>query len=395
MANTILTHQMLAREAAAMLVEEDNLIKNINTGRSGEFATPVEGYKRGSTVNIGIPPIPVTFSGPTYVEQSLVETEIPLTLSTQLGVGLTFTAQEKLLELTDFKKRFLAPAMQSLRSQVQKALLQTFMATVPNVVGTYGTVPNTRTIYRQASSLLNRHLAPEGDRTILFSSEANIALAEANATLFHSDKEISSEFDDGMVGRFANFSFYENQSIPSQAIGAGAGYLVNGGAQVGNVLAVNTGTGAINAGQVFTIAGVYDIHPITGQATTNLRQFVVTQNYAGGAGNVTIWPAIEPTGATQVGTVSASPATGAAITLLGTASESFVQNLAFHKNAFCAAFAPLPVLASCEGYTATVQNVSVRVMTFGDGLNDIERTRVDVLFGAASVRPDHAVRITE
>jgi hypothetical protein len=34
-------------------------------------------------------------------------------------------------------------------------------------------------------------------------------------------------------------------------------------------------------------------------------------------------------------------------------------------------------------------------MTFGDGLNDIERTRIDVLYGNATVRNDHACRITE
>jgi hypothetical protein len=35
-------------------------------------------------------------------------------------------------------------------------------------------------------------------------------------------------------------------------------------------------------------------------------------------------------------------------------------------------------------------------MTFGDGTNDLENTRIDVLFALpAAIRPDHACRVTE
>jgi hypothetical protein len=97
-----------------------------------------------------------------------------------------------------------------------------------------------------------------------------------------------------------------------------------------------------------------------------------------------------------IGTVDASPAASAPLTIFGTASQAKTQDLVFHRDAFATAFVPLPVLASCEGYTATVKGISVRVMTFGDGKNDLENTRIDVLFALpAGVRPDHACRITE
>jgi P22 coat protein - gene protein 5 len=135
---------------------------------------------------------------------------------------------------------------------------------------------------------------------------------------------------------------------------------------------------------------------VTGLDAGILRQFVVTADYAGGAGNVPIFPAITPTTSTVVGTVVASPATAAPLTIVGAASSARRQNLVFHKDAFASAFVPLPVLASCEGYTATMKNVSVRVMTFGDGKLDLENTRVDVLFALpAAIRPDHSCRVTE
>ena len=54
------------------------------------------------------------------------------------------------------------------------------------------------------------------------------------------------------------------------------------------------------------------------------------------------------------------------------------------------------MLASCESYTARLpSSVSVRVMTFGNGLTDTESTRVDVLMAFVGVRADHGCRIAQ
>lgn len=397
MSNSILTHQMIAREAAAMLVEEDNLIPNINTGYDGEFGSPVQGYKKGSTISIGIPPVPVTWTGSTFVDNDAVEGKVNLTLSQQMGAGLKFTAVEKALDLSQFKQRFLRPAMNSVRTQVQ-AYLQAQMALgASQMVGTSGTLATSRKTYAQAGAALDRGLAPSDQRTILYSSDANLELQDANAGLFNPSKEISAEFDSGMVGRYSGFNFYVSQTLPLQIGNASTAYVLSAAPSAGATqIAVETGTGAVKAGTILTIAGVHAVHPITGVSNGQLRQFVVTADFAGGTGNISVYPALTPTTSSAIGTIDALPSSSAAVTFLDTqASPGVRQGLAFQKNAFAAAFAPLPVLASCEGYTATAGNVSVRVMTFGDGFNDLERTRVDVLLGSAVIRPDHICRITE
>jgi len=94
--------------------------------------------------------------------------------------------------------------------------------------------------------------------------------------------------------------------------------------------------------------------------------------------------------------VNAVPADTAALTFVGAASTGYRQNLGFHRDAIATAFAPLPVLASCEGYTAEIDDIALRVMTFGDGKADVEHTRIDVLFAdPAGIRPDHIFRVTE
>lgn len=403
MANTILTHQMLAREAAAMLTEEANFLSNINRGREEEFKAQPNGYKKGDFVDIGIPPVPTVYDGANFAgggsAPDQTEQKVRLQLETQKHVPLTFTAKEKALSITEFKERFLRPAINSLTSVVQADMLTRAYKSVAHLAGTPGTLPNTFKTYGQARSALERSLAPEGDRAALVSSDASNELADAIKNQHNPSDAASKAFLQGYITKAQNFSMYENQSLPIHTNGTATGWTVNGAGQTGSTLNI----GGVTAGQTilkgttFTIPGVYAVHPILGVSNGKLRRFVVTADVTAGGTTaaIGIYPALSVTSASVVGTVSALPANGAACSLDGAASTAYRQQLAFHKDAFTAAFAPLPVLASCEGYTASVGGFSVRVMTFGNGQTDTESTRIDVLYGFATVRPDHAVRITE
>lgn len=394
MANTILTHKMIARRAADMLVNEDNFIPNINTGYDGEFGSSVMGYKRGDTVKIGIPPNPATWTGSTFVDDDVAEDYVNLTVDHQIGAGLKFTAVEKSLDVDQFTERFLRPAINSVRSQVQAYLIGLMTKAAGNAVGTSGTTATARKTYAQAQAALDRALAPTDRRTCLISSDANVELVDANAALFNPRSVISPNFTEGYQGRYAGFDFGVNQLLSTITGNASTAYVVATTSVDGDTtLDVSTGTGAIKAGTIFTVAGVNAVNPVTGDDTGELRQFTVTEDSAGGTATLSIWPAIVSTGSGK--TVTALPTASDAITIFDDNAAANRQGLAFQKNAFAAAFAPLPVLASCEGHTATSGNVSVRVMSFGDGANDLERTRVDVLCGGVAIRPGHICRITE
>ena len=80
----------------------------------------------------------------------------------------------------------------------------------------------------------------------------------------------------------------------------------------------------------------------TKAATTILQQFVVNADVSSdGSGNLTasISPPIITSGPHQ--TCSAAPADNAAITVVGTASTGYVQNMAYHKNTMALAIVPL------------------------------------------------------
>lgn len=403
MGNTVLTHQMIAREAAAMLMEASPFIGNINRGREEDFGSNTRGYKAGDTVKVRIPPASKVFDGATFAgggsAPDQTETYINLTVDTQKHVPLTFTTKEKVLNLTEFKDRFLRPAMETLASVVSADLMAKAYLGIPNLVGTAGSLPTTMKTFGQARASLERYLAPtDGNRTAIISSDVNTEMVDSSKALFNPNKRIADMYTTGVLGDAQGLHFFESQSLPTHTNGSKvAGVTVNGASQSGNMLNIGglTGGDTIKKGSVFTIAGVYAMNPLSGVAYPQLRQFVVTADFtaSGATGSISIFPAI---GAVAPGaTVSAAPANGAALTFVGAASTGYRQDLVFQKDAFAAAFVPLPVIASCEGYTARAGDMSVRVMTFGDGKADQEHTRIDVMYGFTTVRGDHAVRVTE
>lgn len=399
----VLTHQMIAREAAAMFLEEAPFISNINKGRQEEFGAVTQGYKKGDTVDIKIPPVPVVYTGAVFAEGSTPdnfgEQKVTLTVDTQKHTGIQFGSAQKKLELSEFKERFLRPAMQTLSSVVEADLLQRAYAGVPNLVGTPGSVPTQMKTYGQARAKLQNFLAPVGDRSTVFSSNANLELVDTSKALFHAKKEIDRGFLRGSIGEAQGADFYEHQSCPVHINGTKvAGITVSGATQSGMQLTIGglASGDTITKGSVFTIAGVYTTHPLTGQPYAELQQFVVTQDFTatGATGTIGIYPALKADMPNK--SVSALPANGAALTFSGDAEGVYRQNLMFHRDAFTTAMVPLDVLPGCEGYTAKLPNgFSVRVMTGGDFTNDREATRIDVLYGFATVRGIHAARITE
>ena len=396
MPNTILTHQMIAREAAAILEEESPFLSNVNKGRQDEFGEAVSGYKKGDTVKIEVPQSGVVFNGPVFAEggngTDVTQRFVNLTLDTQKHIGLRFGTKERLLNIADFKENILRPQIRTLSSVVEADMIKRAVIATPNLVGTPGSAPSTMKTFAEARALMQRFLAPSGNRTTLISSEINVNLTDEARKLFNPTATNSKAFMEGSLGRAMGADFYEHQSVPVIANGAANTVTVSGAGQTGSSLVVAGTSLVFKAGQVFTITGVNAVHPLTGESTGKLQQFTVLADAT--ASPLSIYPAIVPTGPGK--NVTASPASGAPLVLVGAASTGYRQSLMFHRDAFTVATAPLPVIAGCEGYTARMPNgLSIRVMTGGDFINDAENTRIDLLYGFAAVRGIHAVRITE
>lgn len=401
MANNTLTHAMVAREAAAMLEEESPFIRNVNKSRQDEFGQDISGYKKGASVRIKIPPTGVVYDGATFAgggsAPDFVESYETLSLDTQKHVPLSFTAKEKLTDITDFKERILRPQINTLAAAIEAWALANACTATPNKVGTVGTTPTSMKTFAYARQKLERSLAPNGDRMMFYTDDVGPELIDATKGLFSPAAEIEKQYKNGSIGRASGADWYEMINLPTQVVGTRAGTItVSGAAQTGASVTVGCTSGdTFKKGEIITLPGSYEVHPLTGTAFTTLKQFVITADTTASASTVAlpIFPAIDTAMPSQ--TASASPTNGGTV-VFPYSSAAHKENLMWHRDAFTMAFAPLPVLASCEGYTARLPSgVSVRVMSFGNGLTDTENTRIDVLMGQSKVRSIHACRVAQ
>lgn len=411
--NQMQVYQTLAREAAAIFEENAPFCSGINRAREQDFERTYDKYKPGSTVNITIPPTARVYKGATFAEggsaEDTQERVVPVTFADatdRFHTTLAFSTFEKVFNnpdaKADYMERILKPKMASLASAVEAEMIKRAVQATANHVGTPGTPVTAMLTIAQARAKLSRGLTPLTQRSALITDGTNVGLVDANKGIFNPSAEISKEFTEGYIGYGQGAKFYECVNMP--AIGPGndvTGLVVSGASQTGSNLVIG---GVANGstflkGQVFTIAGVFAVHPLTGvaygSATGDLQQFVVTADTTATTTTVTlpIYPAITP--AMPNRTVSASPADTAVITPVGAASTTYKQNLMYNKDAYTVAMMPLPIIASCIGYTYSAKGFSMRVMTFGDGKADIESTRIDILATLAAPRAEWGVRVTE
>lgn len=389
MPNTILTDSVITKEALRILHQKLNFIGSMNRQYDDQFAQ--EGAKIGDSLRIRLPNKYTVRSGATLSAQDTAETNTTLQVSTQKGVDLNFTSVDLTLSLDDFSKRILEPAMAQLASAMESDAFS-MINDVPYSVGAQGSAVTFKNIL-ESRKVLADNLAPSNDRTLILNTQDNVDLVDALKGLFQDSSTISQQYKEGMVGKTAGFNaIYENTLLPSFVNGAGTGYLVNGASQTGSSLIVDTGTGALPKGTMFTLAGVFAVHPESRLSTGVLQKFVVTSNYAGGAGTVSIYPAITTSGARQ--TVNASPADNVGMTIIGGSTNDFTQSLAFQKDAFTFATADL-VKPKGVDFCAreSYDGISMRVVRAYDINNDQFPCRLDVLYGFKAIRPELACRI--
>ncbi|MGV2464499.1 UNVERIFIED_CONTAM: P22 phage major capsid protein family protein, partial [Pseudomonas aeruginosa] len=121
MANSLLTIDMITREALRLFINSNAFLKNVDRQYDDQFART--GAKIGDTLRIRLPNDYTVRTGKTASIQDTVEQNRSLTVSTQQGVDLSFSSAERALKLDDFSDRVLRPAMNNLAGAVALSLM--------------------------------------------------------------------------------------------------------------------------------------------------------------------------------------------------------------------------------------------------------------------------------
>ena len=396
MANTILTPTAVTRKCAQILHQKLNFIGRINRQYDSSFA--VDGAKIGDSLKIRLPNEYTVRTGLSMSNQDVAETSVTMTMATVKGVDLNFTSSELLLSIDDFSERIIDPAMSVLAANIEADAMLGMMKQTYNLYDGDAAAFAFASV-SAARQRLTECLAPSSQRTMTLTPAHATKYLTDTKGLFHSAEQIAEQYREGMVGRASGFDFYENTLLTQHTTGTAAkttGYTVNGAITTNGSTAVVVQTGAttFKEGDVFTVAGCFRVHPETKVSTGDLQQFVVTADYAGGAGSISFAPAIYTTTGRQNVTAGGMPNSGALVKVGAGASETLTQSLAFHKNAYAFVTADLPLPGGTDwARREVVDGISVSLIRDFTISDRSFPCRLDVLYGYKAIRPQLACRV--
>jgi hypothetical protein len=403
MSNTTLTADIVAKEAVMILDNELVMAKKVFRGYEEDFNKKVNGYKVGETITIRKPTDFTVRDGAVMAVQDVTEGSTSITVDQRKGIDFQFTSQELTMKIEDLSERVIKPAMVQLANQIDRDLMGLYKY-VPNWVGTPGQVVNSYADFAKAPERLDETSVPTDDRCAVLSPADHWGLLGSQTALYIQDAARGA-YRNGSLGMIGGCDTYMSQNVPTHTVGSDV-TTVTVGASITtstttyasvkdtNQQTITTSGGTLNAGDVFTIDDVYDVNPVTKVAKPYLKQFTVISYTTNSA---VISPAIIWTGAFQNVAVSSgvTDLNTKAMTFQGTAATGYRQNMVFTKNAFALVTVDLekPPGAVDVG-RRSYKGTRVRVIPVYDGINDVSKWRLDVLYGVKAIDPRLAVRLS-
>lgn len=420
MANAISIAQIIAKEA--LVIVDNNLsgiINSFHRDKEAEYLKNVNGYDVGDIISIRKPADFTVRTGATRVAQDIVEKNVALQANVQKGIDFDLTSIEMTLQLDNregvakLRERVIIPAAINLVNEIVRDCMVEFYRNTYNWVGTPGTRITTFAGFSKGPERLDELCVPTDMRFAALNPNDNWGMLGSQTALYIGEAA-KGAYREGALGPIAGVDTFSSGVLPTHTVGPlGGAPLINGAAQ--NVLYSSLTSGLtvwsqtlitdgwtaaaaarVKQGDVFTIANVNMVNPKTKISTGILQQFVVNADGSSdGAGNLTlnISPPIIVTGPHQ--TVDAAPADNAALTMLGTASTGYRQNVVYHKNAFALAMVPMIIPPGSVGFSReTNKGMSIRVGPVYDGTNDKSGWRMDVLYARKAIDPRLAARMS-
>lgn len=416
MVDTILTHTMIAERALFYLRNQLSFTRNVYKGYDAEFHG-VGGYKKGDSITIHLPNKARTIAGPD-ITGSIPDTQensTTVTIDEHRVAPLDFTSQQLTLNVEQFGRKYLEPRTLAMANYVDRQGCAEYV-NLYNLVGTAGTTPAAFKILADAAARMDEEAVPEEPRNAVFSSKAGWSMADGELKTVFNQPIVDTMLRRGFRGRFGTFDTFMDQNIQSHtrgtATGSGAALNVKTKPTEGDTSIALQGAGntlTMTAGDVFTIATVAGVNPISGDAWegNQVRQFVVTAlATSDGGGDIT--PSVSPAFISSAAgtkilpdqTINDMPEIADVVTIVGNVSAVLPQHIAHHPDCFAMTMVPFeePDSAgqSVKWATATDPDLGLS-LTYAAAFNiltHVEVYRLDGLFGWDTVRPELGVRMT-
>jgi hypothetical protein len=410
MANTLATPSWVTKEVARGFLNKLVFLAHVNRTYDDQYVQ--SGAKVGNTVNARLPQRFTVTDGQALQLQNLYDQTVPITLTNQKNVAFGYSSAQATTELDNIRSRYVTPGAEALANAAEVLAFDNVYTDIYSSVGTPGTTPTATLTYLQAGVKLTDLSTPLTGRVGMLDPLAMSTLANTTSSLFNPSAVVSENYTEGQFGRkqLGVDGWYQDPVRPTHTTGTftASTPLVNGASQTGSTISTDgwaSGAATLNKGDVFTIAGVNSVNPLSYSDNGRLQQFVVTattSDASGAMATLPISPSIITSGALQ--TVSASPANNAVITVLGAtaaaggtlATTTSPQSFVYHPDAF--AF----VMADLMKPGAGAESTTVRSKSLGFSIRMVEQyqigtdqnpSRLDILIGATTIQARLAARV--
>jgi hypothetical protein len=403
MANTTLTADIIAKEAVMILDNELVMAKKVFRGYENEFDKNINGFKVGETISIRKPTDFTVRDGAVMATQDVTEGKTTITVDKRKGIDFKFTSQDLTLKIGELSERVIKPAMVQLANQMDTDLMALYKD-VPSWVGTPGQVINSYADFAKAPERMDEYANPTDGRCAVLSPADHWGLLGSQTALYMQDVA-KGAYRKGSLGDIGGVDTYMSQNVPTHTTGDHAGTVLidqalttstttydsikDTNVQTIHMDGFTTATAALKKGDVFTIADVYAVNPVTKARLPFLKEFTLTADatMASNEGDVIVTPALIWTGAFKnIDVSSGADLNNKAVTWKGTASTGYRQNMVFTKNAFALVSVPLvSPPGAVEVARRSYKGTSVRVIPVYDGVNDESAWRLDVLYGVKTI----------
>ena len=407
MPTSILTINMITREAVRLFKNSNLFIQNIDTQYDSAFA--VDGAKIGTALRIRLPNDYIVRQGATMVLQDTNEQSTTLNVSTQSGVDVPFTTAERTMSLDDYAERVMAPMINNLAGNVASNIMLGSEGGVCNYVsnvdGTGAVATPGSAQFLLANAVLDDNSADQMTRNVVNDPTTDALTTVSLAGLLNPAPEISAQFRSGMMKSGLGYDkWFRDQTVIKHTTGTynSAATIAAASNNVptaysGGPVTTTAISGTLKKGDFVTIDAVNAVNRVNKQSLGTLRQFVVTADVISTATLIPLYPGIigplstDPVGTTvPYQTVNVLALTGAIVRLVNKASEVYRKSIAYVKKAITMATADLvmPRHAVEEAARAQYDGIAMRVLTDYLPASDQLATRLDVLYGFLYIRPE-------
>lgn len=403
MSNTLLTADIIAQEAVMQLDNNLVMAKQVYRGYEADFAKKVNQYDVGESVSIKRPMDFTVRDGRVMNLQDTTEGKFTMTVDQFKGVDFSFTSQDLTQKISVLSERVIKPAMIQLANDVDAALMAQYV-NVSKWVGTPGETINSFADFSKGPESLDNAAVPLDGRGAVLAPADHWGLLGSQTALLN-NQLVGTAYTRGSLGSIGGVETFMSQNVPTHTVGSDVTTVtVNqsvttstttyAATKDSNQQTMTIAGGTLNAGDVFTIADVNAVNPVTKADLGFLKQFTVV-SYS--SNTLVFSPALIWTGAHQTGAIASGTTdlNTNALVFKGTASTGYTQNMMFCKNAFALAMVPLvDPPGAVEVARKTYKGLSVRCIPVYDGINDVSKWRLDILYGVKTIDERQAVRVS-